>query len=108
MPATFGENQGSWRRLKVVNKKGPAKIAGPFSPCRFLVIGGLNDPVIDDAVRFVDVLQSAIPQTAHGRIVFLACDVIVSFIQQFQRAVVAAGAVHSGIDRRMIVQIHPK
>jgi hypothetical protein len=60
--------------------------------------------MIDDAVRFVDVLQSAIAQTAHGRVIFFPCDVIVSFIQQFQRAVVAAGAVHSGIDWRMIVQ----
>jgi hypothetical protein len=71
----------------------------------FLVVGGLHDQMIDDAMRFVDVLQSAIPQTAHGRVIFFPCDVIVSFIQQLQRAVVAAGAVHSGIDRRMIAQV---
>jgi hypothetical protein len=61
--------------------------------------------MIDYVVRFVDVMDGAIPQAAHGWIVFLACDVIVRSIQQFQRAVVAAGAVHSGIDRRMVVQI---
>jgi hypothetical protein len=70
-----------------------------------LVVGRLNDQVIDDAVRFVDVMEGAIPQTAHGRVIFLASDIIVSFIEQLKRAVKAAGAIHSSIDRRMVVQI---
>ena len=70
-----------------------------------LVVGRLNDQVIDDAVRIVDVMEGAIPQTAHGGVIFLASDVIVSFIQQFKRAMIAAGAIHMSIDRRMVVQI---
>jgi hypothetical protein len=61
--------------------------------------------VIDDAVGFVDVVDGAIAKAAHGRIIFFPGDVIVSFIQKFHRAVKAAGPVHMGVDRRMIVQI---
>jgi hypothetical protein len=61
--------------------------------------------VFDDVVGFVDVLESAVAQAAHGRIILLPGDIIVSFIQQFQRAVVAAGAIHSRIYRGMIVQV---
>jgi len=61
--------------------------------------------VIDDAVGFVDVVDGAIAQTTHGRIIFFAGNVVVRFIQQFHRAVKTAGAVHASIDRRVIVQI---
>jgi len=61
--------------------------------------------VIDDAMRFVDVMKGAVPKPTYGWIIFFAGDVIVSFIQQFHRAVKAAGAIHASIDRRMIVQI---
>ena len=59
--------------------------------------------MIDDVVGFIDVMESAIAQTAYGRIVFFASDVIVRFIEQFHRAVIAAGAIHAGIDGRMVV-----
>jgi len=71
----------------------------------FLVICGLYDQVIDDTVRFVDVVEGAIPQTAHGWIVFFPSDVVASLIQQFKRAAIAAAAVHLPGDRRVIVQI---
>jgi hypothetical protein len=61
--------------------------------------------MIDDAVGFVDVVQGAIAKTAHRRVIFFPGNVIVSFVQEFHRAVKAAGPVHAGIDRRMIVQI---
>ncbi|MGA7927150.1 MAG: hypothetical protein WCA20_14295 [Candidatus Sulfotelmatobacter sp.] len=70
-----------------------------------LEVGRLHDQVIDEAVRFVDVMEGAIPQTAHRRVIFLASDIIVSFIEQLKRAVIAAGAIHLSIDRRMVVQI---
>ena len=70
-----------------------------------LVVGRLKNQVIDDVVRFVDVMEGAIPQTPDGRVIFLASDIIVSFIQQLKRAMIAAGAVHMSIDRRMVVQI---
>jgi hypothetical protein len=70
-----------------------------------LVVGCLHDQVIDDAVGFVDVMQGAVAQAARGGIVFFARDVVVSFIEQFHGAVKAAGAVHAGIDWRMIVQV---
>jgi hypothetical protein len=61
--------------------------------------------VIDDAMSLVNVMKSAIPQTAHGRVIFFAGDVIVSSVEQFHRAMKTAGAVHSCIDRRMIIQV---
>jgi hypothetical protein len=70
-----------------------------------LVVGHLCDQVIDDAMGFVDVVNSAIAQTPHCRIIFLARDIVVRFVEQLRRAVVAAGAVHSSIDWRMIVYI---
>jgi hypothetical protein len=65
----------------------------------------LHDQVIDDAVGFVDVVESAIPQTAHRGIILFAGDIVVRLIEQLQRAVKAAGTVHSSINRRMISQI---
>ena len=61
--------------------------------------------MIDHAVRFIDVVEGAIAQSTHCRIIFFAGDIVVRFIQQFHRAVVSAGPVHMRIDRRMIVQI---
>jgi hypothetical protein len=58
------------------------------------VVSSLHNQVIDDAVRFVDVMKGTIPKTPHGRIIFFPCDVIVSFVQQFLRAVKAAGSIH--------------
>ena len=46
--------------------------------------------MFDDAVRFVDVAEGAIAQTAHGRIIFFAGDIIVRLVEQFQGAVIAA------------------
>jgi hypothetical protein len=63
--------------------------------------------VIDDAMRFIDVMEGAIAQTAYGRIILFACDVVVRLVQQFQRAMKAAAAFHLRIDRRMVVQILP-
>jgi hypothetical protein len=47
---------------------------------QLLVVGSLNDQVIDDAVRFFDVMKGATPKTPHGRVIFFLGDVIVSFI----------------------------
>jgi hypothetical protein len=69
------------------------------------VVGSLNDQMIDDAMGFVDVVQRSVAKTAHGRVIFFPGNVIVSFIQKFHGAVKAAGAVHSGIDWGMIVQV---
>ena len=60
--------------------------------------------MIDDAMGFVDVMKSTIPKPPHGRVIFFPGDVIVSFIEQFHRAVKAAGTVHSCVDWGMIVQ----
>jgi hypothetical protein len=65
----------------------------------------LMDDVIDDAVRFVNMSKSAVAQAARPRIIFFACDVIVRFVEQFQRAMKTAAAVQARIDRRMIVQV---
>jgi hypothetical protein len=80
-------------------------LPGPILDKEFLVVGSLNDQVIDDAMRFVDVMKGTIPKPPHGRVIFFPGDVIVSFIEQFHRAVKAAGAVHPYVDWRMIVQI---
>jgi hypothetical protein len=70
-----------------------------------LVPRRLHNKVIDDAMRFVDVHDSAIPQASHRGVVFFVGDVVVRFIQQFEGAMEAAGAIHSGINRRMIAQV---
>jgi hypothetical protein len=70
-----------------------------------LVPRRLHNKMIDDVVGFVDVHNSAIPQAAHRGIVFFVGDVVVRFIQQFEGAMESAGAIHSGINRRMLVQV---
>jgi hypothetical protein len=88
-------------------EKGPAfdRASNPIGNADFLVAGSLSDQVIDDAVRFVDVMDGAIPQTPYRGIILFAGDVVVGSIQQFHCAMEAAGAIHSGIDRRMIAQV---
>jgi hypothetical protein len=56
-------------------------------------------------MRFVDVVESAIAQTTHCRIIFFAGDIVMRLVEQLQRAVVSAGAVHLRIHRRMIVHV---
>ncbi len=70
-----------------------------------LVVGSLNDQVIDDVMRFVDVVQRAIPKTSHRWIVFFSCDVIVGLIQQLLGAMKTASASHPRIDWRVVIQI---
>jgi hypothetical protein len=65
----------------------------------------LLDQVIDDAMGFVDMMEGAIAQAADGRIIFFAGDIVVGLVEQFQRTVEAASAVHVGVDRRMVVQV---
>jgi hypothetical protein len=71
----------------------------------WLVVGSLLDQFIDDVMGFVDVIKGAIPKTPNGGIIFFSGDVIVSLIQEFLRTTEAARAVHSRVDRRMIVQV---
>jgi len=85
-----------------------SKIARRGAPTRarhILVAGSLHDQVIDNAVRFVDMAEGAIAQTAYGRIIFFAGDIIVRLVEQFQGAVIAASVSHVRIDRRMVIQI---
>lgn len=70
-----------------------------------LVPGRLHNKVINDVVRFVDVQDGTISQATHGGIVFFVGDVVVRLIQQFEGAMESTGAIHSGINRRMIVQV---
>ncbi len=56
-------------------------------------------------MRFINVMEGAVAETAYGWIILFACDVVVRFVQQFQSAMKAAAAFHLRIDRRMIVQI---
>jgi ethanolamine utilization microcompartment shell protein EutS len=56
--------------------------------------------MIDDAMGFVDVMKGAIAKAAHGRVIFFAGDIVVSFVEQFHGAVIASGAIHARIDRR--------
>jgi len=65
----------------------------------------LDDQVIDDAAGLIDVMDGAIAQTADGRIIFLAGNIVVRLVEQFQSAVKAASAFHVRIDRRMVIQV---
>jgi hypothetical protein len=61
--------------------------------------------VTNDAVRLIDVVDGAIAQAAHGRIIFFTGNIIVRLVEQFQRAMKAASAIHVRVDRRMVVQV---
>ena len=66
---------------------------------------GLPDQVLDDAVRFVDVLQGAMTQSMSITVIFFFFDVVSRRIEQFQGSMIAASAGHVVVDRRMVVQV---
>jgi hypothetical protein len=96
---------GFWGAESKGKRKRPGGLPGPLRLCGNLLSSSLPDDVIDDAMRFIDVMNGAIAQTADGRIVFFAGNIVVRFVEQFQGTVKAAFAVHVGIDRRMVIQI---
>lgn len=63
--------------------------------------------MIDDVVRFVDVLQSAVTQSVSKCVVFFFREIAMRFVEQFERSVIAARAPEVGVDWRMIIQILP-
>ena len=89
-------------RSSVVRKRARHK-PSPV-PRTVLVVSGLFDQVVDDVMRLVDVMKSAVSKAPDGRVIFLPGDIIVRFIQQFLSTVEAAGAIHPSIDRRMIAE----
>jgi hypothetical protein len=85
--------------------KGPAGCRALYVAESITLSSSLPDDVIDDAMRLIDVMNGAIAQSADGGIIFLAGDIVVRFVEQFEGAVKAAFAIHVGIDRRMVFQI---
>jgi len=61
--------------------------------------------MIDDAMGFVDVMERTVAQTARRGIIFLAGDIVVRLVEQFQRTVIATLTAHMSIDRGMIIQV---
>ena len=53
----------------------------------------------------VNVVDGAITQAVDGRIIFLAGNVVVRLVEQFQGAVKSAAVIHVRIDRRMVIQV---
>jgi hypothetical protein len=70
-----------------------------------LVVGCLNDEAIDNAMRFIDVMDGTIAQAAHCGVVFFTSNVIVRLVQQLESAMIAPRVSHMSVDRRMIIQI---
>ena len=70
-----------------------------------LVVGSLLDQVFDNAVRFVDMFQGAMPQSMGKLVTFFFRDVVMRLVKQFERPVVAASVSEMRIDRRMVIQI---
>src|ERR1700687_4954382 len=56
------------------------------------------DGFLDVVVGLVDMLEGALLQPLGEGVVFFLGDIIVGFVEQFDRAVQAAGPVHAGID----------
>jgi hypothetical protein len=56
--------------------------------------------MLHDAVSFVNVVQRTVFQSWRERIVFFAVDIVVSLIQQFERAMVAVLLVQSRVRSR--------
>ena len=77
----------------LVESRMSAKAKGPAG-CRALYVaesitlsGSLPDDVIDDAMRLIDVMNGAIAESADGRIIFFAGDIVVRLVEQFEGAV---------------------
>jgi hypothetical protein len=73
----------------------------------FILVSSLDDQVIDDVVRFVDMLQSAVTQSVSKCVVVFFGEIAMRLVEQFERSVIAARASEVGIDWGMIIQILP-
>src|ERR1700722_3019913 len=90
------------------HKKGPALCRASLhtrSRNSRLVSCGVDDQVVDSAMRFIDVMNGAIPQPARVRIIFFASYVIVRLVDQFQRLMVAPLVTEMSVDRHVVVNI---
>lgn len=68
-----------------------------------LVVGSLLDQVFDNAVRFVDMFQGAMPQSMGKLVTFFFRDVVMRLVKQFKRSVVSALVSEMRIDWRMVI-----
>src|SRR5271165_3225984 len=83
----------------------PPVLMTEASPLNCRLVPSLVDYVIDDAVGLVDVMDGTIAQAAGVRIIFLTGDVVVRFVEQFERAMETTRSIHAGIYGRMVVQV---
>jgi hypothetical protein len=97
-----------WHRFENwAEKKSTAAFAAVLLSLGVEKLGLANDldGFLDVAVSLVDVLEGALLKTLGESVVFFLRDIVVSFVEQFDRAVQAAGPVHAGIDGRVIVDV---
>lgn len=60
---------------------------------------------LDVLVGLIDMLESALLEALGERIVFFLSDIVVGFVNEFERAVETAAPIEASVNRRMIVQI---
>jgi hypothetical protein len=71
------------------------------------LVGGLNNQVIDDVMRLVNVFQCAVTQSMGESVIFPFRDVAMRLVEQFERSVIPSCAAKVCINRWMIIQILP-
>jgi hypothetical protein len=80
----------------------------PFhSDTVWVLVGCLNNQVIDDAMRFIDMFESTMTQSVGKPVIFSFRNVTMRLIEQLERPVIPASAPKVCINHRMIVQILP-
>jgi hypothetical protein len=62
----------------------------------------LDDDVVHDTVRFVDVLQGAMAQSVGELVILFFGDVVMGAVEEFERFVVTSATAHVGVDRHMV------
>jgi acetylglutamate synthase len=65
----------------------------------------LRNQMVDNPMRFINVLERSPPQSMRKPIIFPFRDVMMRPVKQFQRFVIPPSPIHMLINRRMVIQI---
>jgi hypothetical protein len=69
------------------------------------LVGSLDNQVLNDVVRLVDMSQRATAQSVRIAVIFFFIDVAMRPVKQFERSAIAARVSKMRINRRMIIQV---
>jgi len=72
-----------------------------------VLVGSLDNQVLDNVVRLVDMSQRAAAQSMSIPVIFFFLEVTMGAVKKFERSPISAGVSKMRIHRRVVVQVLP-